>query len=117
MSEMPWDYSKPAEPGKGRPNLPTPEGQALGTELARLIAPRLAQVKELFPEVPPTCNECAFVAGTIPNGCAETLMDAVKCLAEREPFFCHKGVTDPNNPKRLCAGFVAAMSEIPKDQP
>lgn len=110
MNPLPWDYSTPGPVG-GVPNLPSPEGAALGRELARLVAGEFAK----FTNPPVMCDECAFRAGTIPNQCASTLMDAIKCTHEGEPFYCHKGYKgdpDRDEPKRLCAGYVACtMSE------
>jgi len=121
MTTAPWDYSTPpADASKAVPNVPTPEGSALGVELARITAKELERQP---PGTPPPCDECAFVRGTIPNGCPSTLMDAVKCLVEGEPFYCHKSVrpterpgvsdiasmsVDPE-PKHLCRGFAALM--------
>lgn len=37
------------------------------------------------------CSTCAFRAGDhIANGSPETLMTALKCAMEREPFWCHE---------------------------
>ncbi len=77
------------------PNLPTPEGRALGVELARICDGEA----ERRTDVPERCATCAFRAGTYPNGCAATLMNATKCVAERVPFFCHEC------PGNLCSGF------------
>jgi hypothetical protein len=76
-----------------KPNLPTPEGRALGAELARLCD------AEIKPGDPERCLTCAFRAGTIPNGCAPTLMDAIKCAIEGAPFYCHE------QRGKLCSGW------------
>ena len=107
---MPWDYSVPLKGDKGVPNLPSPEGAALGIELARMLAPNLAMVKANFPKSLPMCDECLCRAGTVANQCESTLMDFVKCTAENEPFYCHKGIAEDAKPRRLCAGYVAAIS-------
>jgi hypothetical protein len=84
-----------------KPNLPTPEGRALGREIARLCDTELAGKRD------DRCPTCAFRAGEhIANGSPETLMEAVKCLAEGEPFWCHEH-------DRACAGWVALR--FPKD--
>lgn len=80
-------------------NRPTPEGQELGSHLARL-----------FGDVPGRCQSCAFRAGTIPNGCPTTVMDALKCLLEKVPFTCHE---DKSDDPRLCAGYAAMLDENP----
>ena len=68
-----------------RPNKVTPEGWQLGKEIARLCDAEVAkQGKD------GRCGTCAFRAGDhVANGSPETLMSAVKAMAEREPFWCH----------------------------
>jgi hypothetical protein len=110
----PWDFSSDFDPKPGKklvPNLPTEAGAALGVEFARLTAPALEQSKQVGH--PPPCVECAFVKGTEPNQCGPTLMDAIKCVVEVTPFYCHMGVVG-GEPKRLCAGFMAAMASREK---
>lgn len=108
MSKTPWEFSKPASKETGVPNLPSDIGAELGAELARLTEPELAKLQKELPSVPPPCSECAFVKGTTPNRCGQTLMDAIKCVVEDEPFYCHKGVDDQAEPERLCTGYLAA---------
>ena len=78
-----------------RENIATPEGRELGAEIARLCeqeAQRLARDGR--------CATCACRAGGhVANGSPETLMTFVKCIAEREPFFCHEE-------DRPCAGYL-----------
>ena len=78
--------------GFPRPNLPTPEGRALGRELVRLVG-----------SVPDACDDCAFRAGTDPNGCGGTLLDAIACSVNGDPFLCH---VHP----RVCEGWRAARA-------
>lgn len=112
-SAVPWDFSFDLGPGKKLvPNRPTKAGAALGAELARLTAPFLGADREAG--LPPPCVECAFVKGTEPNQCAPTLMDAIKCVVEATPFYCHVGLKEGGDPRRLCAGFMAAMAEREK---
>lgn len=42
---------------------------------------------------------------TVPSStrCAGTLMDAVKCAVEGEPFYCHEGLARGEEPTRVCA--------------
>jgi hypothetical protein len=103
--KVPWDFSEAPADGEGVPNLPTPLGRALGIELARIADIEEARQRERFPRMHPRCDDCALRSGTDPNGCAETLMDVIKCVEEDAPFFCHKGVSD-GEPKRLCAGYM-----------
>ncbi len=104
-----WEFSTPVNCETAKPNLPTELGAALGVELARITEVELAKVREQFPTVAPPCNECAFVKGTVPNQCGPTLMDAIKCVVEAEPFYCHKGLSENDEPRRICAGYMAAM--------
>lgn len=87
-------------------NRPTPEGEELGRELVRLIEP---DVKRLEAEGVPDarCSSCAFRLGTIPNGCPTTLMDALKCIMEGDPFYCHMG------DKPLCHGWLTSRANTP----
>lgn len=113
MRKTPWDFS--TQPTAGQellPNEPSPAASALGVELARLTAPELEVFFRAFPDAPRPCVECAFVQGTIPNQCGPTLMDAIKCVVEGEPFYCHKGLRDGDEPRRLCAGY-AAVTLVP----
>lgn len=107
--KVPWDYSIPGDGEPAVPNLPTPEGEALGAELARLCD--VAEVEELkrFPNQLPRCQDCALRAGTLPNGCLDTLGDVIKCLVEGEVFYCHKGIVEGEAPKRMCSGFATLM--------
>lgn len=104
---LPWDYSKPPESLEtAAVNLPTPEGAELGRHLARFAD----QEEAKFADPPKRCHDCAFRAGTIPNGCEQTLMDAVKCTFEGEPFYCHNGMRD-GEPTRLCAGYLLLRAD------
>lgn len=104
---VPWDFSTPREGRPTRPNLPTPEGEALGREFARLAAPAIEADRKRFPKGRPPCDGCAFVLGTDANRSAATILDAIKCVAESVPFHCHKGIPEGGEPKLLCAGWVA----------
>lgn len=117
---VPWEFSEAPDEDDATavPNVPTAEGRLLGAELARLADIEEQRLRERFPRMHPRCNDCAFRAGTDPNGCPETLMDAVKALAECVPFFCHKGFTAEGKPKRLCAGYAilaGATAEVSDD--
>lgn len=82
-------------------NLPTPEGQALGAEIARLVEPVITQLEQTG-EPDKRCKTCAFRAGTEPNGCEQTVMDAMKCVMEGNVFGCHVEVG------HVCHGWFAA---------
>lgn len=113
--KMPWGFSIPQSENDGVPNLPSPLGAALGREIARLVDAEEAVQRERFPNMLPRCDDCAARLGTVPNQCAATLMDLIKCATEGEPFYCHKGVND-NEPKRLCAGYALMLSEPRSDE-
>lgn len=90
------------------PNRPTPEGIALGENLARLTQPDIdAMVSAGIPDN--RCASCAFRLGTIPNGCIETQADALKALMEGDPFYCH--MQFPLGTV-LCFGWYAARESI-----
>lgn len=106
-SRAPWDFSEPpADDADAVPNVPTPEGRLLGAHLARLADVEEARLLERFPRHHKRCGDCAFRAGTDPNGCPETLMDAVKGIVESVPFYCHKKFDPDGKPLLLCAGYA-----------
>lgn len=84
----------------------TPEGIALGKQLARLCDLEEVKVRARFPKHAKRCQSCAFRAGTLPNGDPVTLMDATKCLIEAVPFMCHQYFDKDGNPRDLCAGYA-----------
>lgn len=88
-------------------NEPTPEGRALGEQLARLTDKAEAKLLAVTGEAPKRCVTCAFRRGTYPNGCAITTMDALKCVMELVPFYCHHSEKDERgNHSGLCAGWL-----------
>lgn len=108
---VPWDFSKPPKDAElGTPNLPTPEGRLLGEQLARLTDIEEERLRERFPKMHRRCGDCALRLGTVPNGCPETLMDVVKAVVERVPFYCHKAITEDGQPRILCAGYAALVN-------
>lgn len=69
-----------------QPNRATDEGRELGAHLARLCDTEAENQGR-----DGRCSTCAFRAGGhIANGSPETLMTALKCAMEREPFWCHE---------------------------
>ena len=87
-------------------NRPTPEGRALGEQMARLISEPIMQIA-LQGEPDARCSSCAFRQGTIPNGCPETQMDALKCVMEGTPFYCHM-----KEPRETCHGWYAGRYAV-----
>lgn len=84
----------------------TPEGIALGREMARLCDVAEVEQRARFPKHARRCESCAFRAGTLPNGDPVTLMDATKCLIENIPFMCHQYFNADGSPRDMCAGFA-----------
>ena len=92
-------------------NRATPEGQALGREMARLCDTAEPDARLKMPELPPRCASCAFRQGPhTANGSPETLMDAVKCLMEGKEFQCH----EPARKDQVCSGWAIFM--LAKDE-
>lgn len=81
----------------------TPEGRAVGAQLVRLTE---KAIKALAAEGEPDerCKSCAFRLGTVPNGCPQTQMDAVKAVIEGVPFNCHQH----DRLGQSCHGWYAA---------
>lgn len=90
------------------PNRPTDLGRSLGSQVARLCDNAEQIIRERFPNMRPRCGTCAFRAGTIPNGCEETLADAIKCVAEKDRLFlCHE--SPKGEEKQPCAGYMTLI--------
>lgn len=67
-------------------NTATPEGRELGAILAGWCD-KEAETQGRDDR----CSTCAFRAGDhLANGSPVTLMSALKCAMEREPFWCHE---------------------------
>ncbi|MFM0487960.1 hypothetical protein [Paraburkholderia graminis] len=93
------------------PNRPSPEGRMLGEQLARLTDKAELEARAKFPNHKSRCKSCAFAAGTVPNGCLPTVMDALKCVVDGTPFHCHQEFDDQGVPTDLCAGWsIASMA-------
>lgn len=60
--------------------------------------------------VPARCASCAFKKGTYPNRCLTTTADAMKCVMEHVPFYCHHDVNlkhpETTPPHSLCSGWM-----------
>lgn len=84
-------------------NEPSPEGRELGEQLARFVEIE----RERDPTLREPCFDCAFRKGAAPNGMAATVMDALKCVIEKTPFYCH--LTYDDGKERLCAGWEALV--------
>ena len=86
--------------GPVRENVATAEGRDLGAHLARFCEQEAVKAGK-----DDRCATCAFRAGDhVANGSVETLMTALKCVLEREPFWCHEH-------DRPCAGWLLLRSD------
>ncbi len=93
------------------PNRPSEEGKMLGEQLARLTDKAEKEARVHFPNHKSRCKSCAFTAGTVPNTCLPTVMDALKCVVDGTLFHCHQQFDDHGIPTDLCAGWaIATMS-------
>lgn len=95
-------------------NATTEEGHALGRELARLcdVAEPAARLK--VPELLPRCYSCAFrEGGHLANGSPATQMDALKCVVEHVPFYCHQH----DRKDHLCSGWSMMVLAQADDAP
>lgn len=78
----------------------TPEGRHVGQVLSSIVDGQIAQlVAEDEPDE--RCKSCAFRIGTVPNGCLQTMADAIKAVSEGIPFLCHQ---DPAR-QTICYGW------------
>jgi hypothetical protein len=86
-------------------NTITPEGRALGAQIARICDTELAGKTDN------RCGTCAGRAGDhLANGSEATLMFFVKAAAERTPFWCHEH-------DRPCAAWLVMRSDNPVIMP
>lgn len=92
-----------------RRNIPTPEGRKLGAQLARLTEGSIGEMLANGIEVPERCKSCAFREGTFPNGCAETVIDALHCVITGATFHCH--IPREGDPDPVCGGWSIAVAE------
>lgn len=58
------------------------------------------------------CDGCAFRSGTEANQYGPTLLTAIQCVVDGEPFNCHDVDPDgkPVDSGRVCQGWLAATS-------
>nr|WP_314540036.1 hypothetical protein [uncultured Massilia sp.] len=83
----------------------SPEGQALGRQMARLYDIAERRLGDQADEGE-RCRTCAYRAGTVPNSCAQTQLDISKCTAEGIPFYCHQVRGE------LCHGWVITRTGL-----
>ncbi len=106
------------------PNKPSPEGRKIGEHLARMTDKAEAelrqklQVADAMELMPERCRSCAFRGGTFPNGCTETVMDAIKCAMEGVPFYCHQSKPkEGGGYTELCGGYTIARTSMIDREP
>lgn len=97
------------EEKKLAPNRPSPEGRMIGEQLARFCDIEEARLIKKFPNHAQRCKSCAFRAGTVPNGCLPTVMDALKATLEHTPFMCHQHFDKDGSATDLCAGAAILL--------
>lgn len=99
-------------------NRVTPEGRICGEQLSRMTD---IEVGKLIAEGEWTkderCASCAFRHGTVPNGCPQTQLDALKCVMEHETFNCHVARDGMPAGAHICMGWFAAMHAAKKKPP
>lgn len=89
----------------------TPQSIEAGRHVARLTEPVIASLAAQG-EPDERCSTCAFRLGTPANQCGDTLADAMKCIVEHEPFYCH----DKKRKGFPCHGWFA-VAVATKDMP
>lgn len=88
---------------------PTSYGAILGDALALIAAAGRKDMPDGM-TLPDACLTCAFREGALPNRMGGTAKQALDCVLgiDRDRFACHHGMKN-GEPKRLCAGYLAAM--------
>ena len=97
--------NSPVDPTKDHKRV-SPEGKAIGAMLVRMVEPAVAALA-LEGEQDERCKSCAFRAGTVPNGCLQTQLDACKSVLEQRPFMCHVNKYRDGT-HQICHGWFAA---------
>jgi hypothetical protein len=93
-------------------NTRTIEGAELGRMMASYCDEAEPKARLRFPELPPRCSSCAFRLGPhLASGSPATQMDALKCVIEGTPFFCHQH----DRHGEVCSGW--AMFVLAADDP
>lgn len=80
----------------------SPEGKRAGAHLVRIVEPWVQHLAEQG-EPDERCKSCAFRLGTVPNGCLQTQLDALKAVVEGVPFLCHQA----DRERSPCHGWFA----------
>ena len=85
----------------------SPEGRRAGAAMAKLADAECRNLAARNQEPDTRCKTCAFRAGAVPNGCAQTMGDAYKAVAEDVPFMCHQKRDAAGRPNTVCHGWFA----------
>lgn len=80
----------------------------MGALLVRLCEPEIERLATEG-DGDERCTSCAFRPGTVPNGCPQTMSDAIKAVAENVPFWCH---ATKERYTKLCHGWLASRIAI-----
>ena len=104
------DLTQPTKGPEMRRTVPTDEGRECGAMLGLMTDKAEAEVRIKFPNHSGRCKSCAFRSGTFPNGCPETLIQAIACVVSGEPFFCHQQLDAHGEPEDICAGWLIAVT-------
>jgi hypothetical protein len=92
------------------PNRVTPDGQKMGEQISRMTDTEVGRIiAEGEWDKDERCVSCAFRHATVPNGCPQTQMDALKCVMERKTFHCHVARDGLEAGQHPCMGWFAAM--------
>lgn len=95
-------------------NYRSPEGAELGRKMAEWCDAAEPKARLKCPELPPRCTSCAFREGKhLANGSPATQMDALKCVMEGKPFFCHQH----DREGEFCSGWAMLALADGKDEP
>lgn len=81
------------------------EGKKIGHTMSRLADAGVVFLSA-NDEPDTRCKTCAYRSGTIPNGCLQTQMDAMKATLEGVAFQCHHVAKGKDKP--LCHGWYAS---------
>ncbi|MBI3230974.1 MAG: hypothetical protein HYZ45_12605 [Burkholderiales bacterium] len=84
----------------------SPEGKQMGAIMSRLADLECASLARQG-ETDDRCKTCAFRAGTVPNGCAQTQSDVIKAVSDNVPFMCHAHKNSHGQYNRICHGWFA----------
>ena len=91
------------------------EGKQIGAMLSNVVTKAAARLA-LEGDPDERCKSCAFRAGTVPNGCAQTQLDALKAVMEKTPFMCHVNQCSKGK-RKICYGWCAATWALKGMQP